>query len=151
MNPPQRELVPMTTISQPCEETQELIRLFRQIKKSLLILGYKDVTDESVKPVLNTYAGNEPNRETPSFSINDAKDVKSYLISVSTYFQNPKYYNNTNKPVIWLRKFMKEHSADYVKDSYIEGIQFTQDEATDMPLKHRLRFLKLRVVTQAQI
>ena len=45
---------------------------------------------------------------------------------------------------------MKEHNIDYVNDSYIEGLQLTEDEATDVSLKHRLWFLKLQGVTQAQ-
>ena len=57
MNPPQGEVIPMATISQPSQESQELTRLLHQGKKTLLILSYRDITDESVKPILNTLAG----------------------------------------------------------------------------------------------
>ena len=46
---------------------------------------------------------------------------------------------------------MKEHSFEYVKDSYLEGIQFTKGETTDVSLRHRLWFLKLQDATNQQI
>ena len=52
---------------------------------------------------------------------------------------------------MWLRRFMKAHNIDYVNDSYLEGIQFTQDETTAVFLKHLLWFLKLQRETQKQI
>ena len=100
MNPPQGEVVPMTNTSQPNEETQELTRLFYQIKERLPILCYKDMTDESVKPVLNTFAEYVPNHESTSFSMNDAKGATANLISVSVDIQYPKYRVSPNKPAI---------------------------------------------------
>ena len=105
----------MATKSQPNEETQELIRLLHQTKKTLPILSFNDLTDESVKPELNTFARYESNYESPKFSINDAKNVAANLINDSTAAQNPKYHDNPNKLVIWLRGFMKVHNVDYVK------------------------------------
>ena len=90
----------MATTSQPNQESQELTRLFYQTKKTLPILRYKDMTDESVKPVLNTFAGYEPNHESLLFSISDAKDVTADYISVSAAIQDPRYHLNPNKPVI---------------------------------------------------
>ena len=148
MNPPQGEVVPMATTSQPSQESQELTRLFHQTKKALTILSYKDITDESVKLVLNTFAGYVPNHESPPFSINDAKDVTANLISITGAIQDLKYRVNPNKPVIWLRRFMNSHNIDYVKSSYLEGIHFTQDKTTDVSLNHRLWFLKLQGATQ---
>ena len=46
---------------------------------------------------------------------------------------------------------MKAQNVDYVKDSYLEGIHFKQDETTDVLLKQRLLFLKLQGETQQQI
>ena len=46
---------------------------------------------------------------------------------------------------------MKLHSVDYVRDSYPEGLQFTQDEVTVVSLKHRFWYLKLQWATEAQI
>ena len=46
---------------------------------------------------------------------------------------------------------MKAHNVGYVKDSYLEGINFTQDVPTDVSLKHRLWILKLNGATQKQI
>ena len=106
----------MATTSQPNEEDQELTRLFHQTKKTLPILSYKNMTDESVKHVLNTFAGYEPNHDVPPFSINDAKDLIANLISVIAAIQDLKYHVNPSKPVIWLRIFMKAHNVDYVKD-----------------------------------
>ena len=54
----------MATISQPKIKTQALTRLFLHTKKTLPILSNKDMIDESVKPVLNTLSGYEPNHET---------------------------------------------------------------------------------------
>ena len=141
----------MATTSQPNEEAQELARSFHRKQKTLPKLSYKDMTDESVKPVLNTFSRYEPNHESSPFSIKDAKDVTEDLISVTAAIQDPKYHVNPNKPVIWLRRFMKAHNVDYVKDSYLEGIHFTQDETTDVSLKHLLWFLKLQGATQQQI
>ena len=93
----------------------------------LPILSYKDKTDESVKSVLNTFSGYEPNNKSPTFSINNAKDVTASLISVSAAIRDPKYFGDPNKPVIRLRRFMEEHNVDYVKDSYLEGIYFIQN------------------------
>ena len=121
MNPPQGDFVPMETTSQSNKETQMLIRLFHQTK-TIPILSYEDLTNESVKPVFNTFTGYESNHESPPFSINDAKNVTSNLINVSTAVQNPKYHDNPNKSVIWLRRFMKAQNADSFKDSSIEGI-----------------------------
>ena len=50
----------------------------------LPILSYNDLNDESVKPVLNTFAVYKPNHEYSSFSINDAKDATANKINVST-------------------------------------------------------------------
>ena len=80
------------------------------------------MTDECVEPVLNTFAGYEPNHESPPFSIKDAREVTANLSSVTAAIQDTKYHVNTNKSVIWLRRFMKAHNVDYVKDSYLEGI-----------------------------
>ena len=112
MNPPQGKVVPMATTSQPNQESQELTRLFHKTKKTLPILSYKDMTDESVKPVLRTFDGYEPNHESPPFSINDAKDVTANLISVTAAIQDPKYHVSPNEPVIWLRRFVKANNVD---------------------------------------
>ena len=93
----------------------------------LPILSYNDLTGESVKPVLNTFARYKLNHERLLLSINDATYVTENLINVSTAVQNPKYHDNPNKPVIWLRSFMKANNVDYVKDMYLKEIQFTQD------------------------
>ena len=45
---------------------------------------------------------------------------------------------------------MKDHNVDYVKDSYLEGIRLTQDETTDVSLKHCLKFLKSQGAAQQQ-
>ena len=39
---------------------------------------------------------------------------------------------------------MKAYNIDYVKESYLEGIHFTEDETADVLLKKRLLFLKLQ-------
>ena len=70
----------MVTTSQSNEETQELIRLFHQSKKTLPMLSYNGLTDESVKPVLKTFIRYEPNHESSPFSIKDAKDVSANLM-----------------------------------------------------------------------
>ena len=82
------------------------------------------------------------NHESPPFSINDAKDVTVNLISGTVAIQDPKYRVSPSKPVIWLRRFMKVHRVDYVKDSYLKGIHFTQYETTDVSLEPRLWVLK---------
>ena len=64
----------------------------------LPILSYKGMTDESVNPVLNTFAGYEPNHENPPFSIKDVKDVTAKLISATAVIHDPKYHVNPNKP-----------------------------------------------------
>ena len=81
--------------------------MFHQTKKTLSILSYNDLTDESVKTVLKTFAGYEPSHGNSPFSISDAKDVTAKLINVSTAVQNPKYHDNANKQVIWIRKVHK--------------------------------------------
>ena len=90
--------------------------MFNQTKKTLFILSYKDLTDESVKPVLNTFDRYELNHESPLFSINHAKDVTANLINIAYAIQDSKYHENLCKPVIWLRKFMKAHNLDNVTD-----------------------------------
>ena len=45
---------------------------------------------------------------------------------------------------------MKARKVDYVKYSYLEGIQLMQDEVTDVQLKHWLWFHKSQGVTQLQ-
>ena len=70
---------------------------------------------------------------------------------VTAAIQDPKYSVNPSKPEVWLRRFMKIHNIDYVKDSYLEGIQFTQDETIDVSLKHGLWLLKLQGVTLQQM
>ena len=82
----------MATVSQPNEETLELIRLSHQTNKTLSVICYYDLTDESVKHVFNTLAGYEHNHKSPRSSINDSKDVTANLINVSTSVQNPKYH-----------------------------------------------------------
>ena len=106
-------------------------------------MRYVDETDECIKPVLNTFAGYEPNYENPTFSIDDAKDVTANLINLVSIIEDPEYYKNVNKPIIWLRIFMKAHGVDYVGDSYKEGLQFTSNEATDDSFRQHLWFLEL--------
>ena len=112
----------MATTSQPNQESQELKRSFHQTKNTPPILSYKDIADEGVKPVLNTLAGYEPDQVSSPFSIKDAKDVTANLVSVTAAIQDLKYHVNPNKLELWLRRFMKAHNIDYVKDSYLEGI-----------------------------
>ena len=125
--------------------------MLHQTEKALTILSYKDMTDESVKPFLSTFARYESSHESPRFSINDSRDVTVSLISVSAAIQDSKYRVNLNKPVMWLRRYMKTHNVDYVKDWYLEGTYFTQDETTDVSLKQCLWFLKLQGETQKRI
>ena len=68
--------------------------------KTLPILSYKNMDDEGVRPVLITFVGYETNHESLLFSINDAKDVTSSLISVIAAIQDPKYEVSLDKPVI---------------------------------------------------
>ena len=86
----------MATTSQPNQETLDLTRLFHQTKKTLPILSNKDMADESVKPVLHTFARSEPNHEIIPPSINDARDTTAKLISVTVTTQDPKYHVNSN-------------------------------------------------------
>ena len=151
MSPLQCEVVPMATTSQPNEETQKITRLFHQTKKTLSLLTYNELSDESVEHVLKTFAEYEPNHDRPPFSINDEMDVTADQFNVYTAVQNPKYRDSPNKPEIWLRRFMKAYNVDYVKDSYLEGIKFTQDETTDVSLTPRLWLLKLQGATKQQI
>ena len=65
MNTPQGEVKPMETTSQSNQDSKELTRLFHQTKKTLPVLSYKDMSDESVNPVLNTLIGYEPAHESP--------------------------------------------------------------------------------------
>ena len=46
---------------------------------------------------------------------------------------------------------MKAHNVDYGRESYKEGLKFTQDKAIDVSFQHRLWFLKLQGATQSQI
>ena len=92
----------MATDSLTHEQAQELKRLFHQTKKTLYILRYVDDTDECIKPVLNTFAGYDPNHGNPPFSIDDAKDVTANLINLVSIIEEPEYYKNANKPIIWL-------------------------------------------------
>ena len=112
--------------------------------KNLSILSYLDMIYESGKLVLNTFVGYGPYHESHPFSINDVEDVTANLTSVTAAIPDPKYHMNSNKPVIWLWRFMKAHKADYVKVSYLEGIHFKQDRTTDVSLKQRLWLLRLQ-------
>ena len=47
------------------------------------------MSDDSVKPVLNTFAGYEHSHKSSPFSINDAKGVTANLISVTAAIQDP--------------------------------------------------------------
>ena len=141
----------MAITGQPNEETQELIKLFHQNKRTLLILSYNELTDEGVIPVLNIFATCESSHERSLFSISDAKDVTASLISVSSAVQNPKQHENSKNSVLCLRRFMKTYNVDHAEDSYQEGLQFTQDEATDVSLKQGIRFLEVQGSTQSQI
>ena len=86
----------MTTTNQINEETQELIRSFHLTKKTLPILIHNELTAESGKPVLNTFARYASNHETPPFSFIDAKDVIASLIDLPANVHNPKYQKSPN-------------------------------------------------------
>ena len=92
MSPPQCEVIPKAPLSQPNQESQESTRLLHQTKKTLPILRYKNMTDESVKLVLSTFTGYERNHEGPPFSINYAKDFTASLIGVTFAIPDPKYH-----------------------------------------------------------
>ena len=151
MNPSQGEIVPMEADIQSHEQAQKLKKLFHQTKKTLYILQAVDETDESIKPVLITFTGYEPNHENSPFSIDDAKDVTPNLINLASIIENPEFYKNVKTPIIWLRRFMKAHGVDYVGDSYKEDLQFKNDEASYDSFQHHLWFLKLQGATQQQI
>ena len=65
--------------------------------KTLPILSYNNLADESDKLVLNTFARYNLSHESPPFSIDDLKDVTINLINVSTAVQSPKYNDCPNK------------------------------------------------------
>ena len=113
MNPPQSELILMGKISQPNEETQELVRLFHETKKTLPILSHTDLTEKSVNPVSNAFLRYETNHERLQLSINDVKDVTVSLFNASSAVQNPEYHESSNKPVKWLQRFMKAYKVDF--------------------------------------
>ena len=73
----------MANTGQSNEEAQKFTALFTQIRKTLPIINYRYMIDESVKPLLNTFGGYEHNHQSPSFSINLAKDCKASLTSVT--------------------------------------------------------------------
>ena len=64
----------METTSETNEENREFIRFIHQTKKALPLLRYNDLTDERVKPMLNTLLGYESNHESPTLSIKNEKD-----------------------------------------------------------------------------
>ena len=97
MNPSQTEIIPVATNIQPDEGASELIKLFYLTGKTFPILNNSDLTDESSKRVLNTFAGYESSHISSPFSINNAKDVTANLIDVSTADQNPKYHGKPQK------------------------------------------------------
>ena len=74
--------------------------MYHQTSKTVPILGYNELTDESVRPELNACAGYELSHEIASFSIKEAKEVTARLINASTAVQNPKYHDNFHKPKI---------------------------------------------------
>ena len=82
INSPQGEFVPMATTRHVNEKTQELVRLLRVTKKTHPILSYNDLTDESVKSVLNTLARYEPNHENPPYLMNDTNYITTNQIDI---------------------------------------------------------------------
>ena len=99
--------------------------MFNENKKTLPILSYNELTDESVNPVLSTFPGYETSHESPLFSINDAKDVTAYLINDSTVAQNLKYVDSPEQSGYMATKIREGTQHDYVKYSYLKEIQFT--------------------------
>ena len=135
--------VPMAADSQQHEQAQKLKKLFHQTKRALYILWYVDETDESIKPVLNAFAGYEHNHKCPSFSTDDGKYVTANLINIASIIKDPRYNKNLNKPIIQLSRFIKAHGVDHVRNSYKECLQFTSDKACYDSFQHHLRLFKL--------
>ena len=86
------------------EQAKKLNRLFYQTKKSLCLLRNVAEIYDCIKPAFNIFAGYETNHENPSFSIDDAKDVTANVLILTPTIGDPKYYNNINKQIIWLRR-----------------------------------------------
>ena len=107
MNPPQGEVVPIATTSQPAEETHKLTRLIGQTNKKLLVPNYIALIDESVKLVLSTFAVYELNHESRLFSVNDSMDLAAYLVNVSTAVQNPNIMRTLT--TIYMAMMIHEH------------------------------------------
>ena len=63
-------------------------------RKMLLMLSYKEMTDEIVNPVLSTFNGFESNHKRHQFFINDAKGVTDSLMNVTATIPDPKYHVN---------------------------------------------------------
>ena len=63
----------------------------------LRILSYNEMTNESVKSVLKTFARYEPNHESAPFSISDAKGVTTRLINATAASNDLKYHVNSKK------------------------------------------------------
>ena len=74
--------------------------MFHQTKKTLIILSYNDLNDESFKSVIDTLARYKRNHEGPLFSINNAKDVTANLINVFNAVQDPEFHDKLNKPIM---------------------------------------------------
>ena len=84
----------------------------------------------------------KPSQETQEL-IELFQDVTTNLLSNYANRQDLEYEMSPNKPEKWLSRFMNAENVHYSNVSYLEGIQSTQNEASDISLKHCLCFLKL--------
>ena len=114
-SPRQSEVLPIAGAIQPNKETQELMRLFYQSKKTAPVLSYKDLTDENIKLVLTTFAGMKQITKplhTPSKIQRTSKQTKTMFLlqrGILNTATTPKTRN-------MLRRFMKAHYVDYVQE-----------------------------------
>ena len=69
--------------------------MFYHTERTIPILNYNDLAEESFKHLLNTFAGYRTNHESSPFSIIDAKIVTASSIDVSATVQDP---NTTTIP-----------------------------------------------------
>ena len=139
MNPSQQEVAPPAAGNQPPGPDPELLKLYRQTKRTYTALFVEDEIDKKVIILLKLHAKHEPNPANPPITLNDAKDLMTNIMNVQRLIEDKSYHIPTHQPLMPLRKFMQFRGVDYAGESFKQVLLLSQEELDYIQLMHHLR------------
>ena len=139
------------TITPVSTKDPEPIALHQQIKRKYPILSADIEIDKNMILSLKAFTEHKPKEAIPQITINDVQETLSDMLNPDRLVKDRLLHVPSNKPTIYLRKFVHSHEIDYVRDSFKEGIQFAPEEFNSNLPMYKLWFMKCLGATRTKL